>query len=694
MVTFRVSRWSGGGWGLLPGVIAVAASVIGAIAQHEFPARPLYVADLDLPEHFVQLIDDRAVVDRFQSESRPVAPGIMPTPQTGFPARHRAGQFVRIVRASEEVSRLAAVAWPTGRIEVPRGFRAPILGLANEPGSRLVATNDLTPVEAMTAGLIQQRLAADGLPLTLAKAMKLMGPASFATNRSAGLARLATLGLPTDLLSSFSVEGSGGANGDLVLWLARRLAEEAVPEDIESELAMLPFHYQPAETTFAVAAESGEDEIGLLRMQAGGGYRAGVVPGGSIDVIFQLVEALREADYYISVWHEVATPFASMVNSTWRLRRRDQLTLAVEPAPVAAWAQDNGKAGVLLGADRKPSRPATLVPRYACIGEGWSEYEPGESLLMENLQASGHRVVRSALLFQGGNLLPVRDPKTGERVLLVGEGEVHRNRTLGLTERQVLDIFRLECGVDRCEVIPGVSYHLDFDVSARLVGDEVVLFVNDVTAALTAIVGQGAEGMARQGLVSAEAAGRVKTDLAAGRIGPVLNELTNVVRRHTDGKGVLSAALSRAFVVDPIDSAVGNLQVFLLALDLLECRQLPPGPIPGHSARAEYLEALRRMDRAARRQVEHLRRLGWRIVPVPSMPDLYRSINYLNGLQHRGGYVMPTMGGFYAPLDRAATQAFARVVGPAARITPIRSSECQRQHGGVHCAAAAYPKIP
>ncbi|HXG47500.1 MAG TPA: hypothetical protein VNO52_07745 [Methylomirabilota bacterium] len=680
----------------LPAVIAVAAIafVVGAQEQHKLPGRPLYVADLNLPEHFVQLIDDREAVDRFQAESRPIAPGIVPTPQTGFPARHRAGQFVRVVRASEQVARLAVAGWPTGRIEVPRGFRAPILGLAHQPGSRWLATNELAPVELGAAALIQQRLAADGLPLTLAKAMKLMGPASFATNRSAGLARLATLGLPTDLLPSFSVKGSGDAEGDLVTWLARRLAEGAEVEEIESDLALWPFHHRPAEAVFAVAAESGEDEIGLLRMQAGGGYRAGVVPGGSIDVIFQLVEALREADYYISVWHEVAEPFASMVNSTWRLRRRDQLTLAIEPAPVAAWAQDNGKAGVVLGAEGKPTGLGTLVPRYACIGEGWSEYEPGESLLMENLRASGHHVVRSALLFQGGNLLPVRDPRTGERVLLLGEGEVHRNRTLGLTERQVLEIFRAECGVDRCEVIPGVSYHLDFDVSARVVEGEVVLFVNDITAALTVIVGLGAEGMARQGLVSAEAAGRIKADLAAGRMGPVLNELTNVVRRHADGQGVLSATISRAFVVDPIDSAAGNLQVFLLALDLLECRQLPPGPIPGHSARAEYLEALRRMDRAALRQVEHLRRLGWRIVPVPSMPDLYRSINYLNGLQHRGGYVMPAMGGFYAPLDRAAMQAFGRVLGPAARITPIRSSECQRQHGGVHCAAAAYPKMP
>jgi hypothetical protein len=84
---------------------------------------------------------------------------------------------------------------------------------------------------------------------------------------------------------------------------------------------------------------------------------------------------------------------------------------------------------------------------------------------------------------------------------------------------------------------------------------------------------------------------------------------------------------------------------------------------------------------------------GWKVVAIPSMSDLYRSINYLNGIHHRNGYVMPVFGGFYAPLDNAATAAFRQALGSEFKITPILSAESQRHHGGVHCTAAAYLKL-
>jgi hypothetical protein len=75
------------------------------------------------------------------------------------------------------------------------------------------------------------------------------------------------------------------------------------------------------------------------------------------------------------------------------------------------------------------------------------------------------------------------------------------------------------------------------------------------------------------------------------------------------------------------------------------------------------------------------------------MTDLYRGINYLNGIQHREGYIMPAFGGFYAPLDEAALTVFRKSIGPELTITSVRSADCQRKHGGVHCTLASYPKL-
>ncbi len=97
---------------------------------------------------------------------------------------------------------------------------------------------------------------------------------------------------------------------------------------------------------------------------------------------------------------------------------------------------------------------------------------------------------------------------------------------------------------------------------------------------------------------------------------------------------------------------------------------------------------------AHRTQLAALKSLGWKIVPVPSMPNLYRGINYLNGIHHRDGYVMPAFGGFYAPLDKAAEAVFRETLGEHATILPIQCAELQRKHGAVHCAAVAYPSAP
>ncbi|MCC6234589.1 MAG: hypothetical protein IT580_18245, partial [Verrucomicrobiales bacterium] len=46
-----------------------------------------------------------------------------------------------------------------------------------------------------------------------------------------------------------------------------------------------------------------------------------------------------------------------------------------------------------------------------------------------------------------------------------------------------------------------------------------------------------------------------------------------------------------------------------------------------------------------------------------------------------------------APLDRAAQAAFSAALGPELRVVPIRNGQCQRQHGGIHCATSVYPVV-
>lgn len=72
---------------------------------------------------------------------------------------------------------------------------------------------------------------------------------------------------------------------------------------------------------------------------------------------------------------------------------------------------------------------------------------------------------------------------------------------------------------------------------------------------------------------------------------------------------------------------------------------------------------------------------------------LYCGINYLNGIHHRQGYILPVFGGFFARLDGEAIAAFRQAIGSEPKITSILTAESQRQHGGVHCTTAAYPRL-
>lgn len=652
---------------------------------------------LNLPSAFQQRIADRAAIDAYQIKSYAVEATGSPTLDGTQMVRRPYDLGIRLVQpvhseaAAEHRQNYQKMILPS------RGFKAPILDEATNGSGIVVPSGPTNSLDLAAAELVNHRLAHDGLLPTLARVLNQLGAVEFTTNGRPGLLRLRALGFPDDLLACFASgrhDDPSQGSLEVVQFVARRLMEGVSIPALEAELASRSFRLPPAWSRFQVHSESGEQALDMLRMQVGGGYANGIVPGDNIDVIHQLVSGFPKATFTLSVPAEMTEAFHAWARQTLPLRKRQQLTLIVEPHRLETWAQDNGKAGFIKDAATGREQTATITPRYASRHEGASAFLPGESFLMDGLRASGHQVVHFPLLFQGGNLLAVTDPVTDKRLLILGEGEIHRNVALGLTRAQVTEAFRRGFGVDECVVLPGASYHLDFDLNVRAVNGELVAFVNDPLVAARAVLGLGIDTFERHGVIDRGTAIALRYDLNGREKRLAHERLSELAFAGQGSDGTFDAATASLFKTSSIDSAVGNLQVFLQALDLLESSTAEATDPPATGERADYLASLRRMLAAHRTQLDALKSLGWKVVPVPSMPNLYRSINYLNGIHHRDGYVMPAFGGFYEPLDQAAEAAFRETLGEGLAILPIQCAELQRKHGAVHCAAVAYSSAP
>jgi hypothetical protein len=683
--------------------LAVALATTGlAVAEHGTPTaltveQPVF-QPLNLPLGFRQLIVDRETIYQYQLRHHQVEPGVQPTPLLPR-MRPRPPGNKETVQVFEPTPSHGAARF---RSEFPdafvplRGFRAPILDASVERLEIIEKQNPFSPENFEAAKLINDRLAHDGLLKTLAGVLELLGAERFLTNGSSGLAHLNVVGFPDDLLACFaSRDYADPAEGalEVVQGIARALTDGTTVHEMESELRSRRFHFPAAWSGFDVAVETGVHEIGLLRMQAGGGLVNGIVPGGGIDVIGQLVSALPQSDFLVSIPAGLHAPLSQWAENALKLRRRHQMTLVFEPSAIETWAQDNGKAGSIRDPASKHQVAATLTPRYASSLEGVSTFLPSESFLMDGLRAAGHHVVQFPLLFQGGNVLALDDPKTGGRLLLLGEGTVHRNVALGLSPAQVKEAFRRGFGVDECVVLPAVSYHLDLDVSIREVDGELIAFVNDPMAAVRAVLELGIGTFEQHALIDQGTAATLRQDLADGNGSLAHKKLSALALQGIGADGRYSAAIAAMFKSAGIDSAEGNLQVFLQALDLLSGPAgLADDPDLDPDQR-DCRRALARMETARLTQLAALKSLGVKIAMVPSMPELNRSINYLNGIHHREGYLMPAYGGFYAPVDDLAEKVFRSSLEQNAVVRRIQCADLQRMHGAVHCAAAAYPRL-
>jgi hypothetical protein len=615
------------------------------------------------------------------------SPSVEPTGATIRVVRHPPSAWV-----IENRERLLSDARPE-----LRGFRA---CLSNVEGSAAIETSSLSMPEVdhtqpvwRAADLVAHRLARDGLLATLAQVLEIArapdSRASADEYQRSKIDWLRRTGLPVDLLACFAVDpDSQPTSASVVEFVERKLESGASAQSLQDELVKVAFRFRASAPGFRVAAESGEQDIGLVRLQmTSGTYWSGEGDGGSLDLARQLLDALPDASFFASIEEKHLERFLETARA-WPIGRADRFTLSAESLPVAQWAQDDGKPGWIEPGANRAREAVTLVPRYASRGEDGAIFVAGETFLMDGFAATGRRVVQSPLLFQGGNVIAVRRPSNGERVLLVGEAEVYRNTALGLTRDQVLQAFQVELGVDRCAVLPAVSFHIDCELCVRAVDQELVVFVNDTPAAARIVFESGLQALESHAHIDARAAHEARSSLAAGRASDAVETISCALLPHLKGPGRFSETFAREFSVAPWDSGVGNLETFLLALDLLQSETARPRAIDPNTA--VYLESLRRRaaDRAS--LMKSLADLGLRIVRVPSFSDGDRGINYVNGVHARGTYLMPAQGGFYSALDRAAQFVFEGTLGPGVKILPVRSSESQRRSGALHCSVSVY----
>jgi hypothetical protein len=613
------------------------------------------VADLELPEPYLRRVADRVLRSSYFERFRViVSDGQAAEPAPQLPE----GSAPPIV---QHVHESPAPGFREGPPERP-GFRA-----RSEKPATAVDT-ELVPRE-----FVRQRLARDGLLATTAAVIGELRK----RGKPVELAALESAGLPLDWLAFFSPPGqTSGAD-------ARAIVEWLAAGDRETQLSSASFAFRPSAPGFRVSSESGEEALAGLRVQLTRGDdwdRPG--DGGSVDLVRQLVEELPAIPIVASLEAGQLPAFLRSAGR-WHWSEHPRFDLVLEPGPLAQWAQDNAKTG------RDGAGALVLVPRYASRGELGASFVPGETFAPDGLALLGQRVVASPLFFQGGNLYCCTNPKNGERLLLLGEAELHRNSSLGLSHEQVLAAFRAEFGVDRCVVLPAVSFHIDVELSVRAVGGELVAFVNDQASAAQMIIDCGLDALRAHGDLPAADLERIRARLGEKRLSEAFAILTPVLERGSSGPGQFSESVARAFRAGPADNGPGNMLRFLAAIDCLAGLS-GAGEQPGLDAHsAAYLRSFLRRERERYTFVHGLESLGMRIVPLPGWPEDTLGITPLNGIHEQKRYLLPTYGGLYRPLDDACAEILARTLGSAIELVRVPCAESQRRAGALRCSVSA-----
>lgn len=641
---------------------SVEAEVRGNIlAQPLIEGRAVTAASLDLPAPLVARMADRIIRSTFEERHRAV--------YEDRPGKRQDAAPAPLVFDREH--------WPP-----LRAFRASIAPDEDAWPERFPTDAD-PPELPRAAEYVATRLAGDGLPHALARVCDILSPLlRAAPGRAPELLRRA--GFPVDLLDFFTIESR-----PLLERVLSRLASGAPRHSLDAEAAGARFEFRPTRPGFRAVDESGAQPADLLRMQVTrpahwDGEGGGANSGDNLDLLIHLLRALPQTRFLLSV----AANHADSLSASLVAAGIDTSRLTVVPAelPVSQWAQDNLKPGLL----DSPPRHAALLPRYASRGEDGAKLDPGDTAVLSHLAAAGITSIHSPLHFQGGNVMLVTR-SGGERLLLVGEAEIARNSTLGLTPDQAADALRIEMGAESVLVLPAVGFHLDTELSVRAVGGERLVFVPDEIAASRLILVSAIRALELAGIASRADAKVLRTFLEARNDHQLLSRLTGLLAGFIHPAGTFPASFAELFRPSPAESGPANLCRVLLAVDLLAAG-LPIAPAPAMDAHAlAYARAIRRSraDRVVMNQ--SLAAAGFRVVPVPSISAGNRSSSVINAIHLPDRVLLPVRGGFLKPIDDAAIKVMRSHLPPEIEITPIPAAESERRGGALHCSVAAFP---
>lgn len=665
---------------------------------------------LQLPDEYVRRFSDRIIRSSFGDRFRQVV-ATGPDDQDPEPAKGPVATpmdtpgLTILVRGASSSLRALEQSYREARPEL-RGFRAPILqnaptaqqnngvdaGLSSTPLRRFSQPAPGEVKQRRASEIVAQGLARDGILRTTLAVIQELGPSTLLRPDKDASLVLGDVGIPWDLLGCFGPEPDANtAAKRITVELARLATQNADEATVKAAFERMKFQWRPSLPGFTIAPEDGSLDLVTLRYQLtrGSDWR-GKGDGGNLDMFRELFNNLPDLNFLLSTDADNIPEFLGAVKD-WK--SLDRVTVIAEPTKVTQWAADNAKAGFAPGPDAALA-PATLAPRYASRGEDGSTFVPGDSFLLAGLKQAGWNAVQSPLLFQGGNLLSIRNPANGERLLLLGESELLRNLSLGLTHDETLAAFKSEFGVDRVEVIPSVSFHLDYEVSLRAHDGKMLAFVNDSGTAARSILYIGVAVLEDAQVLPPEAAQSARESLMAGRLDQVMESIGGPVLSTQVDFGQFPRPFARMFSIGPEDSDVGNFRLFMLALDWAAAMAMKKEDLPPDAFAQAYLLSFRRTEAARVALHKKLAELGFTLVPVPGLSEESRSITYINGVHDRTRYLMPAYGGLYLSLDAAAAGVFEKTLGESVKVIPIRSAESQRRAGAVHCSVGAYYAPP
>ncbi|MGA1824250.1 MAG: hypothetical protein ACMUIP_06245 [bacterium] len=539
--------------------------------------------------------------------------------------------------------------------------------------------------------IVSENLGASGIVKTLEKIMCELPHLPYWKNGKANRELLEEIGIPIRLLACYCCEKPKITGLDQII---STLQHNSLSHNVSHNINWT-FDYVPSLPGFKLLPENGLGKIVAFRLQIPSiHYPKGQGDGCALDIARQLLLTTRDETCLISLTPDNIAPFAEMI-SEWHVYKPERIIMLEDDTISSQWAQDNCKPGALFNQQGKFVEYVTLVPRFATAGE---EYRPSESFIFDQVQGAGWKVIQSPLLFQGGNIIPVKNPKTDELIVFIGQAEVLRNKTLGLSEEEVLQAFRKEWGAERIEVIPSCSFHIDLEVSFRWHDERMIAYMNDSLSAARLVAKCGIKKLMDFNIFSSQEVQELRYWLEHSlHEDQMLQIVWSKVHEFFLGKHTFFTDMADSFTVSSEESGELNFSRFLLALDIVSAfhkdREEFWRTLKDHysgDTLFDYYTGLLEKEQIRIAMRSQLLSCGIEVVPLPSISYEETSLNYINGVHDLDALYMPAFGGLFQDLDEKVAEIIKHSLGNKVNVYPIRNSQTQSDCGGIHCSVSTY----